>query len=94
VKHIYALLFVVACYATGSQIGQTFVDGLKSGACIAGALLSGQDPLTCEGATEAFVIDVANDVEAKQQLTAEQKAHIDSERVRMATRLAQKAPGK
>jgi len=94
VKRVWALAFVLACHATADQIGQTIADGAKVGACIAVSLLQGKDPLTCTDATEQLVVDVINDVEAKQSLSPDQKDHLNAERVRMASRLAAKAPGK
>lgn len=90
----FCALLATSCHATDAELDQTAVDAVKDGACIAVALLSSGDPLTCAGATEQLVIDVANDVEAKQALTPEQKSRFDSERVLMAVKLAAKQGGK
>ncbi len=97
---------LTACNATAGQIGQTFTDGLKAGACILAKVLSGvvdiPSLLTCANATEQLVIDVLNDFKAQRAQDAGLAAEVNTQQMQWvdqaianATRsLAKKAPGK
>ena len=60
-------IVLVSCNATPAQTVQTFTDGLKTGSCVIGLVLSGvtdiSQLLQCSGATEQLVIDIINDFE-------------------------------